>query len=149
MNLWTWCLSFSGHPIRRPWCRYHHYGLMDSYFFQWVIVLLDHYLFWRSNWPRLGYWEFKLAPECFWPVLIIFKARVAFCHIKMFQAHLVLSLPQPFFQGTLVPFRGATRIWVANNQHLCLQFFVFFERFIYSKILFMTLLFYKCLAIWG
>lgn len=81
-------------PIRRPWCMSpYHYRLVDSYFSQWVIIFISS-LFWCPNWPRLAYWEFRLAPEFFWHEPTIVKTLLPSGHIKMLQAPLVLSLPQ-------------------------------------------------------
>lgn len=80
-----------------------HYGLVDSCFSQWVMVLLGHSLFWCSNWHRLGSWVLLTWAHHCW-------STPYFWYVKMLQAHLVVtytvSPSQPFLQSTLVPFRG-------------------------------------------
>lgn len=73
--------------------------MMVSCFIQWVITPYYHQLFWCANFSRLGQREFLQAASC---VLLtqepcrFLSTSLLSVHSKMFQAHFVLSLSQPW-----------------------------------------------------
>lgn len=97
-------------------------GLRGSYFIQWVWFVL--FIFWCSNCPRLGQQEplqagpcvLWLHPSCCGHFLMIW-------YNKVFQPHLVLSLPrpwdQPCLQRALVTFSVEQFLEIRSRCCLC------------------------------
>ena len=87
--------------LSSPWAYlfvYHlcHYGLMDSYFIQWLVIYY-HYLFPYSSCTRLSRLELlHVDAVSFWHCHIILEHVLTFWHKKEFQAQFILSLPQPW-----------------------------------------------------
>ena len=110
--------------LRDTWepCKYSHFPLkiplihmlicvyrcLVSYFTQWVAIHYYDYLLEVQIVLDLG---FTLASVSCWglPIFLVFFV-IVFWRQQMFQAHLVISLlqpwNQPFLQGVLVPFTG-------------------------------------------
>ena len=87
------------------------YGFMFFCFVLCIIICKHHVSFEVEVVSNLANRSmFEIASVFFWQVFIVFKYFLALWHNKLFQAHHVLSLPQPwnqpFLQGMLVLFNG-------------------------------------------
>lgn len=71
--------------------------ILNGWILTYWCVLIHHsyYFYWCSDAPYLiSESLFELASESFWPTYLVFGSFLAFWCNKMFQAHLVSSLPQ-------------------------------------------------------
>lgn len=60
---------------------FYHYGLLNSYFIQWVLILCYHYLSWCSHCPNLGHLEQLLAaiPFCYISIILLYVLSGTMC----------------------------------------------------------------------
>ena len=95
-------------------------GLRGTYFIPRVIIQNSHYISGCSQCPSFGHFELLLVHMSFWHALVLFWVWPYFLTTQIFQAILILSLPQPcnqlLLQRALDPFVGKwclkSRIWM-------------------------------------